>query len=114
MDDDPSILRALRRLLSGEGFTVRTFGSGEQLLAWEGLRTIDCLILDIHLTGLSGFDVRERLSDLRPSLPIVFVTAHDDCATRERAHRGANSQYLRKPFEDHALVHAIHTALHDA
>ena len=82
VDDDPSILRALRRLLGAVGFTVNTFGSGEELLAWEGLGTIDCLILDVHLAGLSGFDVEERLTDVQPSLPIVFITAHDDEATQ--------------------------------
>jgi FixJ family two-component response regulator len=111
VDDDPSILRALRRLLGTAGFSVRTFGSGEQFLAYEALAAIDCLVLDIHLGGLNGFEVQERLADLRPCLPIVFITAHDDWATRERAHRGASSRYLRKPFEEQALVDAIHSVL---
>ena len=114
VDDDPSILRALRRLLGAAGFTVNTFGSGEELLAWERLGTIDCLILDVHLAGLSGFDVQERLTDVQPSLPIVFITAHDDEATRDRARTAANAQYLRKPFDEHALIQAIRTALGDA
>src|SRR5947209_7242588 len=114
VDDDPSILRALRRLLGAVGFTVNTFGSGEELLAWEGLGTIDCLILDVHLAGLSGFDVEERLTDVQPSLPIVFITAHDDEATRDRARTAANAPYLRKPFDEHGLVQAIPTALVDA
>ena len=114
VDDDPSILRAVRRLLGAAGFTVRTFGSGEQFLACEALATIDCVVLDIHLGGLNGFEVQERLAGLRPCLPIVFITAHDDRATRERAHRGVNSRYLRKPFEEQALVDAIHALLDGA
>jgi len=110
VDDDASILRALQRLLGAAGFTVKTFGSGEELLAWSGLEGIGCLILDVHLNGLSGFDVQERLAD-RHAIPIIFITAHDDASTRERARRAAASQYVRKPFDEHSLIQAIHTAL---
>ena len=57
VDDDASILRALRRLLASAGFGVRTYGSGEELLASEHLTTIDCLVLDVQLGGLSGFEL---------------------------------------------------------
>jgi FixJ family two-component response regulator len=111
VDDDASIVRALTRLLRAAGFTVRTFGSGEELLGWDGLGTIECLILDVHLGGLTGFDVQERLAAMQASFPIVFITAHDDAATSERARRAGNSQYLRKPFDEYALIGAIDTAL---
>ena len=111
VDDDPSILRALRRLLRLSGFDVRTFGSGEELLGWEGLGTVDCLVLDVNLAGLSGFEVQERLSDVKMSIPIVFITAHDDATTRERAERAGHARYLRKPFDQHALIGEIQKAL---
>lgn len=111
VDDDASILRALQRLLGAAGFAVKTFGSGEELLAWDELDAIECLVLDVHLAGLSGFDVQERLADSRRAIPIVFTTAHDDASTCERARRAAASQYLRKPFDEHSLIEAIHTAL---
>jgi len=111
VDDDASILRALRRLLAAAGFDVHTFGSGEELLAANSLDTIDCLVLDIQLAGLSGFDVRERLAESRFALPIVFITAHDDAATRERAQQVPSSQYLRKPFDEQDLLLAIRRAL---
>ena len=111
VDDDPSILRALRRLLRLSGFDVRTFGSGEELLGWEGLGTVDCLVLDVNLAGLSGFEVQERLSDVKMSIPIVFITAHDDATTRERAERAGDARYLRKPFDEHALIEEIQKAL---
>jgi FixJ family two-component response regulator len=60
VDDDPSILRALRRLLAAAGFDVKTFASGEELLASDALGTIDCLVLDIHLGGCSGFEIQEH------------------------------------------------------
>src|SRR5438034_6586220 len=81
VDDDHSILRALRRLLGAAGFTVNTFGSGEELLAWEGLGTIECLILDVHLAGLSGFDVQERLTD-RSEEHTSELQSHSDLVCR--------------------------------
>jgi FixJ family two-component response regulator len=111
VDDDPSILRALRRLLSLSGFAVTTFASGEELLAWEQLPTVACLVLDVNLTGLNGFEVQECLVDSGLAIPIVFITAHDDAATRERAERAADAHYLRKPFDEQALVEEIQKAL---
>jgi len=111
VDDDPSILRALRRLLRLAGFSVTTFGSGEELLGCDELARIECLVLDVNLTGLSGFQVQERLGELNLSIPIVFITAHDDATTRERAERAGHARYLRKPFDQHALIGEIQKAL---
>ena len=111
VDDDASILRALQRLLGAAGFSVQTFGSGEELLASAQLEHFQCLVLDVHLTGLSGFEVQERLNEARRFIPIVFITAHDDASTRERARRTAASQYLRKPFDEQSLISAIETAV---
>ena len=109
VDDDFSILRALQRLLGAAGFAVKTFASGEELLVSKDLGQLQCLILDVHLNGLSGFEVEERLAEGARRIPIVFITAHDDASTRERARR--SSQYVRKPFDEHALLDAIHAAL---
>ena len=111
MDDDPSILRALRRLLQAAGLSVETFGSAEELLSSSHLPRIGCLVLDIHLGDLSGFDVHERLPDTLPRIPIVFITAHDTALTRERARLAGAVDYLRKPFDDDVLLGAIHRAL---
>jgi FixJ family two-component response regulator len=111
VDDDASILRALQRLLGSAGFTVRTFGSGEELLACEQLDVINCLVLDIHLGGLSGFELQEKLREASLPIPIIFITAHDDAPTRERARRTGAVDYLRKPFDEHALTEAIQKAL---
>jgi len=111
VDDDASILRALRRLLGSAGFGVRTFGSGEELLACEHLTTIDCLVLDVQLGGLSGFELQERLGEAFLPIPIIFITAHDDPPMRERARRAGAADYLRKPFDDQLLIDAIERAL---
>ena len=111
VDDDASILRAVRRLLGAAGFTVKTFGSAEEFLAFEHPEKISCLVLDIHLTGLSGFELQDRLVEAHLPIPIIFITAHDDVATRERARRTGATEYLRKPFDEHSLIGAIEKAL---
>lgn len=110
VDDDASVLRALSRLLGGAGFAVRAFGSAEAFLGLEHPETISCLVLDIQMPGLSGFDLQERLADAGLSIPIIFITAHDDALTRERARKGAVA-YLPKPFDAHSLLKAIARAL---
>jgi FixJ family two-component response regulator len=111
VDDDASILRAVQRLLGSLGFKVKTFPSGEDLLASACLANIRCLVLDVHLGGLSGFELQERLSEAPVPIPIIFITAHDDPPTRERARRAGAVEYLRKPFDEHALIGAIDKAL---
>ena len=111
VDDDASILRALRRLLQAAGFSVETFGSAAEVLSSSLLPRINCLVLDIHLGDLSGFDVHERLPDTLRPIPIIFITAHDTALTRERARLAGAVDYLRKPFDEDALIGAIGRAL---
>jgi two-component system response regulator TtrR len=111
VDDDASILRALTRLLGAAGFTVNTFRSAEDFLALEHPERIDCLLLDIHMSGLSGFDLQERLVAQHVTIPIIFITAHDDAPTRERARKSGAVAYVRKPFDEHSLIGAIENAL---
>jgi FixJ family two-component response regulator len=110
VDDDASVLRALSRLLRGAGFAVRAFGSAEEFLGLEHPETIKCLVLDIQMPGLSGFDLQERLADADLTIPIIFITAHDDVLTRERARKGGVT-YLTKPFDAPSLLKAIAKAL---
>lgn len=110
VDDDASMRRALNRLLRAAGFTVKTFRSAEEFLALEPPRGIDCLLLDIHMHGLSGFELHERLVAQRVSITTIFITAHDDAPTRERAQRSGAVAYIRKPFDEHSLLGAIDKA----
>jgi len=109
VEDDPSFLRALRRLLSGAGFSVATFASAEEFLASASAATTACLVLDVHLGGMSGFDLQQHLVTEGMPIPTIFITAHDDLTTRTRARSGV--AYLRKPFREDALIGAIHEAL---
>jgi len=109
VEDDPSFLRALRRLLSGAGFSVATFASAEEFLASESAGAMACLVLDVHLGGMSGFDLQQQLATAGIPIPTIFITANDDPVTRQRAQSGV--AYLRKPFREAALIGAIQQAL---
>lgn len=113
IDDDASLLRALRRLLGAGGFRVCTFSSAEDFLESASATPV-CLVLDVHLGGLSGVDLQERLVTAGRRIPVVFITAHDDAVTRERARRAGAVDYLCKPFNDEALIAGIRRAISDA
>ena len=111
VDDDPSVCRALRRLLASARIEAATFPSAAAFLASGRLPEAACLVLDIHLGGMSGFDLQEHLAAAGARLPIIFITAHDDLPTRERARRSGAVAYLRKPFDEAALLEAIAQAV---
>jgi FixJ family two-component response regulator len=111
VEDDAGMRRAIERLLRGAGFRPLLFPSAEALLeAGAGASTV-CFVLDIHLPGLSGFELRERLSRGDRDLPTVFITAYDDPAARERAHDAGALAYLTKPFPGRSLLEAVSHAL---
>jgi FixJ family two-component response regulator len=114
VDDDASVLRALKRLLGASGFAVETYGSAEEYLALGHPERADCLLLDIHLGGLSGFELQERLIEARVTTPVIFITAVDDAPTRERARRAGAVEYLLKPLDERVLLEAIREALDSA
>ncbi len=111
IDDNVSLLRALHRLLNAGGFAVCTFSSAEEFLQAPRHRDVACLVLDVHLGGLSGFDLHERLVASGQRIPVLFITARDDAPTRERARLAGAIDYLRKPFDDESLLAAVHKAI---
>jgi len=111
VDDDTALLRALKRLLGVAGFTVEVFESAEAFLQARESSPPDCLVLDVHLRAMSGFDLHARLLASGTSVPTVFITGHDAVTTREAAHRVGAAAYLLKPFGGQAIVSAIENAL---
>jgi len=111
IEDDPSMCTALERLLRAAGFQVVGFPSAEEFLARSGQERFCCLVLDIHLGGMTGFDLHEQLTAAGAAVPVIFITAHDDVPTRERARKAGAVAYLRKPFDREELLRAIHGAL---
>jgi FixJ family two-component response regulator len=111
IEDDPSMCTALERLLRAVGFQVVVFPSAEEFLGRSGQERFSCLVLDIHLGGMIGFDLHEQLAAAGATIPVIFITAHDDGATRERARKAGAAAYLRKPFDRADLLRAIHGAV---
>lgn len=111
VDDEASVRVALGRLLRLAGFTVYAFASGEELLASLDVRVPSCVVLDVHLPGLSGFDVQRRLRSAQRNIPIVFITASDDLALTRTALEASGARLLRKPFSNDALLEAIDAVL---
>ena len=109
VDDEAPVRTALSRLLRLENYEVIAFPSGEAFLASLDQRLPDCVILDVHVPGLSGFDVQGRLRATHTDVPVVFITASDDLAARDRG----SARVLRKPFSKDELFAAVGAALRD-
>ena len=107
IDDNPSMLQSLNRLLSAHGFSVQTFASAESFLDNLAGCKADCLLLDIHLGGISGIDLQRRLTSSGTDLPVIFMTAIDSEVARQEAIDAGCIAYLRKPFLAKLLIDAI-------
>jgi FixJ family two-component response regulator len=111
VDDEEPVRRGLERLLRSWGFGAEGFASGELFLASLGTRRPDCIILDLHMPGMDGFAVLDRLAATRPRIPVVIITGYDTTETRERAERSGIGAYLRKPLDGQALADAVHASI---
>ena len=111
VDDDPEMSKAVGRLLNAAGFCATTFDSAETFLKTSSTTTAACLILDIHLEGISGFELRRRLKQKGFKAPVIFITAYDDPALRAQARDAGAVAYFTKPFTGKDLVAAINKAI---
>jgi FixJ family two-component response regulator len=103
----PGMLRGIVRLLSAHGFDVLALESAEAFLDDDSMRIADCLILDIHLGGISGIELRRQLTASGSCPPVIFITAMDDGPTQREAIAVGCIAYLSKPFPANHLVGAI-------
>ena len=106
VDDDASVRRSLHRLVRSAGYAVETFASAREFLEWLPHGRASCLVLDIHMNEMSGFELQERLA-----VPVLFITAHDDATTRARIEKSGAAGHLWKPFDEQALLSAIRRAV---
>ena len=111
VDDDPSILRALRRLLSGAGFDVLTFDRPSALLKSDLPKAGACLVVDIDLPEMNGVELCATLAASGCKLPVILITAHTDEETRRLADSAHPVALLIKPFGRQLLVESINSAL---
>jgi len=111
VDDDVDVRVALTRLVSSAGFAVETYASGADFLYSVQDHEPDCVVLDLHMPEMSGFDVQGALAGSHPALPVVVMTGYDTPDSRARAIRLGARAYLCKPVNDKALLGAIDDAL---
>ncbi len=112
IDDDPSVRKALGRLLRSTGYVVETFGSSEEFLQNipDGLGPA-CLILDVKMPGLNGLELQNQLQKTEYVIPIVFITGHGDIPMSVKAMKKGAVDFLVKPFDEEDLLKAVQVAL---
>ena len=111
VDDDESVRESLPDLLGELGFEARVFPSAKEFLVSDSLDQAKCLVLDIAMPGMTGFELQQELKLRGQNIPIVFITAQKDEAVRRRAFERGASGFLLKPFSDTALLSALNAAL---
>jgi FixJ family two-component response regulator len=111
VDDDASVLRTSTLLIESFGFRAAGFESAELFLRSGELHETSCLIVDVRMPGMSGLQLQSKLAALDCKIPIIFITAYDDKASRMRALEAGAVAFLGKPFSDEILLQTIRSAL---
>jgi FixJ family two-component response regulator len=107
VEDDAAMRKSIERYLQASGYATAGFPSAEEFLANSNLDCTVGLVLDIHLSGMSGIELHRHLSAMKSTIPIIFITARDDEATRLKALAAGCIEYLQKPFEGERLIQAL-------
>jgi len=111
IDDDQSVLRALLLLLRAAGFQARAFSSVKEFFKQARMGDCDCIILDLHMPGMKGFDLMEILASQRINTKVIILTAFDDSESREKARQMNAAAFLTKPVDDQALIDTLKWAI---
>ena len=111
VDDEPSVLSAVSRLLRSHNFECRTYASAESALADPEIFRAQCHILDIQMQGMDGFELRDRIKVAGWNIPCLFITAHFEQGSPEWNRRIGDTPYLLKPFDEAQLVLTIERLL---
>jgi FixJ family two-component response regulator len=110
VDDDPRVLESLGELFESSGYMVRTYPSAKALID-AGLSNVDCLITDIGMPTIDGFELHGLVKSVRPDLPVFLMTGREVMGDQQRAVVRGASGFFRKPFDGPALLAAIDNAL---
>lgn len=111
IDDDESFRIALVESLDSSGYRALGFGSAEEFIAKDADQTCDCIITDIHMTGMSGFDLKLLLATRGSTTPVIMITAQAERALELKAIACGAVCLLRKPFETDILIECLKKAL---
>jgi FixJ family two-component response regulator len=114
VDDDPSIQQSLEYLLESADHDVLAFGSARAMLESGCLAKIDCLISDIDMPGMDGFDLSQAVRDARPEVPIILITGHPELLHRLPPMDAGRHVVFRKPFDGQDLLTAVEDAVRDS
>jgi FixJ family two-component response regulator len=110
VDDDRRVRESIHSVLESAGYDAVMFESAEDFLESGLLPRLGCVIVDVRLPGLNGVELQHRIRQQQPSMPVIFVTAHDDDGIRTRALRGGAIAFMLKPFDAAALVETVERA----
>jgi len=111
IDDDEAVRTALLLLMRAAEFEAQAFASAEEFLERANFTHHDCIILDLRMPGMDGFELLEKLSSGETEVPVIVVSAFDDRQSRARARSMGARAYFRKPVDDQALIDAIQWSL---
>lgn len=107
VDDDALVRQGLNSLLRSVGYTVKTFGTAQELYEDPSLTEANCLILDVRLPFISGLDFQQKLAEKGVNVPVIFVTGHGDIPMTVRAMKAGAADFLSKPFRDQDMLDAV-------
>lgn len=114
VDDDISTREGLEALLCAAGWSVQSFGSAAEFLAWRGPSGPSCLLLDVGLPDLNGLDLQDRIAGDRPEMPIIFITGYGDVPMTVRAMKAGAVEFLTKPLREDVLLEAVDKAIEES
>jgi FixJ family two-component response regulator len=113
VDDDRSVVEAMVSLIQSVGYKAKGFRSAEDFLKSRQLLNTACLILDVRMPSMGGFELQRRLTDGNYRIPIIFITAYDSDEVRIQAFQAGAAGLLCKPFSQESLFQAVRSALTD-
>lgn len=111
VDDEPSVCKALSRLIRSAGFDVITYGSAQAFLDDKPTSEPDLLVLDVRMPGMNGLDLQNHLAASGRTIPIVFITAHENDVAKATAMAAGAVAFFQKPLDEKDLLGVIHKAL---
>lgn len=111
VDDDASVRKSLRRLISEAGYRVQAYASPREFLAREPEPGPSCLVLDVRMPGVTGLELQQTLAGAVHEIPIIFITGHGDISMSVKAMKAGAVDFLTKPFTGKDLLEAIHRAV---
>ncbi|MET0620982.1 MAG: response regulator [Thermoanaerobaculia bacterium] len=114
VDDEEAVRRALERLLRSAGIETETFSTGGAMLDDLARRRPDCIVLDLHMPGMSGFEIQTALAERDLHIPVIVLTGHDTPEASERAAAAGAAAYLPKPVDGEVFLAAVVAAVEDS